>query len=62
MIKCEDCGLPYTMFGLDMTLPNAQWERVANESKLLCANCILIRASKIPGVIAARMVLEINPQ
>jgi len=60
---CQDCGLPYSEFGLDTTLPNLQWSLVQKEGDegLLCANCIVKRASHLPGIIAARMVLEIVP-
>lgn len=29
---------------------------------ILCANCMVKRASRLPGIIAARMVLEIIKQ
>lgn len=59
MSKCEDCGLLYQEFGIDTTLSNAQWLAVHPEGidGILCANCIVKRASYLPGIIAARMVL-----
>lgn len=63
-IHCEDCGLPYSEFGLDTTLPNLQWEMIHPENDgggVLCASCMVKRATKIKGVIAARMVFEIYP-
>lgn len=61
--KCLDCGLPYEEFGLDTTLPNGQWLLIHPEGHdgLLCANCIVKRAAKIPQVIAVRAVLDIQP-
>jgi len=58
---CEDCGLPYQKFGIDTTLPNEQWLMIHPESKegLLCTNCIVNRASHLPGIIVSRMVFEI---
>jgi hypothetical protein len=60
MAVCLDCGLPYQDFGLDTTLPNEQWLQIhpEGEGELLCANCIVKRASILPGIIAARMRLE----
>lgn len=60
--RCDECGLPYTEFGLDVTLSNSQWQLISKGSGLLCANCIVSRAEVIPGAIAARMVIEISPQ
>lgn len=63
MSKCEDCGFPYTDFGLDTTVSNYQWSIIHPESNdgILCAKCMVKRASKLPGVIAARMVFEFAP-
>lgn len=58
---CMDCGLPYASFGIDTTLPDDQWlmiNRKGGFNGLLCANCMVRRASKLPGIIAARMTLE----
>lgn len=61
--KCEDCGLAYSDFGLDTTVPNLQWELIhpGGEGGILCANCMVKRASRLNGIIAARMVFEIVP-
>ena len=58
---CKDCELPYQEFGIDTTLPDEQWLMIHPEGfgGLLCANCIVNRASHLPGIIAARMRLEI---
>uniref|UniRef100_A0A6H1ZHP6 Uncharacterized protein n=2 Tax=viral metagenome TaxID=1070528 RepID=A0A6H1ZHP6_9ZZZZ len=64
MLKCEDCVLPYKDFPLDTTIPNGQWLDIHPERDgggVLCANCMIKRASKLPGVIAARMVFEFKP-
>jgi len=62
MIKCEDCGLPYDDFGLDTTIENLEWEAIDGHG-ILCANCMVKRASKkIDGVIAARMHFVIIPK
>ncbi len=59
-LKCEDCGLLYTKFGLDTTLPDEQWRLIhpEREGGILCANCMVQRASEIAGIVAARMVFE----
>ena len=64
MLKCEDCSLPYKDFPLDTTIPNGQWLDIHPERDgggILCANCMIKRASKLPGIIAARMVFEFKP-
>lgn len=63
MSKCEDCGLPYDDFWLDTTIPNSQWSAIhpQGEGGVLCANCMVKRASLLPGIIAARMVFEFAP-
>ena len=61
-IRCEDCGEPYADFGLDTTIPGGQWELIHPEGEgILCASCMVKRASKLPGVIAARMVFDFSP-
>ena len=60
MLGCMDCGLPYKDFPLDTTLPDHQWLMIHdNEGGILCANCIVKRASKLPGIIAVRAVFDI---
>lgn len=56
---CEDCGLEYKNFGLDTVLTNEQWLMIHPESTegILCANCIVKRASCFRKVICAEMVL-----
>lgn len=63
MLKCEDCGHPYSEFGLDTTVSNYQWSLIHPESSngILCAKCMVQRASRLPGIIAARMVFEFAP-
>jgi hypothetical protein len=62
-VCCDDCGLPYSEFGIDTVLPNLQWLAIhpAGEGGLLCASCMVKRAAKLPGIIAARMVFEFAP-
>lgn len=58
--ECEDCGLPYESFMLDVTLPDEQWFAIhpSGKSGLLCARCIVARASKLSNVVAVRAVLD----
>jgi len=59
MLACEDCGLPYKDFPLDTTIPDEQWAEIhRGDGGVLCANCMVKRASKLPGIIAARMFFE----
>ena len=62
-VKCMDCGKPYADFGLDTTLPDEQWLRIhPDDGGVLCANCIVERASKLPHVIAIRAVIEFTEE
>jgi len=63
VVKCLDCGLPYSQHGLDCMLPRAQWFQVGfkNEGGILCATCIAKRASRISGATVIHMVIEIAP-
>jgi len=57
--ECKDCGKPYETFGLDIYLNDEDWEKIQPEKDgLLCANCIVKRASKIMGVIVIKMELD----
>jgi hypothetical protein len=58
---CKDCGLLYGSFGLDTTLSHEQWQLInGSPNGLLCANCIIKRASRLPHIIAARLKLEFS--
>src|SRR5512138_3482472 len=58
--ECEDCGLPYNDFMLDVTLPDEQWLAIhpSGINGLLCARCIVARASKLKNIVAVRAVLD----
>lgn len=59
---CLDCGLPYSEFPLDVSLPRSQWLEIhPAEHGLLCAACIVRRASKVPGCTVVHVILEIAP-
>lgn len=59
-VCCLDCGLLYDEFGMDTTLPNLQWKAImGHEGGILCASCMVKRASNLRGVLAARMVFEV---
>ncbi len=49
--KCQDCGIPYSEFGLDLVLPNQQWEILCPNGGILCANCICKRAIRHRGSV-----------
>jgi hypothetical protein len=59
-VKCEDCGLAYSYFDLDVTLPDDQWLLIHPESEegILCVKCMVKRASLLPGITAAKMVFK----
>lgn len=59
---CLDCGLPYSEFQLDLLLPRAQWLEIhPAEHGLLCAQCMVRRASRLPGASVIHAVIEISP-
>jgi hypothetical protein len=51
IVKCLDCGTPYSEFGLDLVLSDKQWLMIHPEGLhgILCANCIVKRAEKLKG-------------
>lgn len=56
---CEDCGLPYVEFLIDVVLPDADWLAIhpVGLDGLLCAKCIARRAAYFTSiVIFARLV------
>jgi hypothetical protein len=58
-VRCLDCHLPYTDFPLDLTLPDEQWLLIHPDGGgVLCANCIVRRASQLPNVVAVRAYIE----
>jgi len=59
-VRCLDCGLAYGGDDwLDTSLSNEQWRLIhPAEGGILCANCIVRRASRLPRVI--RMVTRIE--
>lgn len=62
-VACEDCQKPYALFGLDTTLPDDQWEKLMPGrvgGGILCASCIVTRASRLPGAIALRAHVELH--
>ena len=52
-IRCLDCGCDYAAtMALSLLIPREQWLLIHPEDGgVLCANCILRRAEKLPGAI-----------
>jgi hypothetical protein len=49
-VRCLDCQMLYREFGLDTVLPDEQWRAIHDsEGGVLCASCIVKRASKLFG-------------
>ncbi len=63
IVRCCDCGKDYDDFGLDMVLTHWQWKRIVKEDGcgILCANCIVKRASKFPEAIAVLATIDFMP-
>lgn len=49
VVRCRDCGVPYSELGLDLVLPDQQWKAICPEGGILCPNCIAKRASEVGG-------------
>ncbi len=57
-VRCRDCGMIYGGIDwIDTVLPNEQWKMICPEGGVLCANCIVKRASKLDNVIIIKMTL-----
>lgn len=62
--RCLDCGTSYGGGDwLDVTLPNNQWSLIhPSQDGVLCANCIVRRAARLPyPPVAVRAVLDFEP-
>jgi hypothetical protein len=59
-VACEDCGLLYERFPLDVVLPNDQWLTIHPDGPggILCAQCIVKRAARLKNVTVVRAQLE----
>ena len=58
-LRCMDCSAIYADFPLDTTLPDEQWRMIHDsDGGILCASCIVKRASRLPKVIAVRATIE----
>ena len=58
-VKCEDCGLLYQDFPMDVTVPDEQWVTLTGYTEgegILCGSCIILRGSK--KYVAARLKFE----
>ena len=61
-IKCMDCKMLYKDFPLDMLFPRSQWLRInPKDDGVLCANCMINRASRIKRATVVHAVIEIEP-
>lgn len=58
-LGCMDCGMPYREFPLDLLVPRGQWLAIhPGEDGVLCANCMVRRASRLPGAVVVHAVIE----
>jgi len=59
--RCGDCGLPYSEMGLDLVLPDQQWNKLFPEKYgILCANCICKRAKRLGGTVVLSWVDKLD--
>ena len=59
-LSCIDCKTPYTEFGLDLVIPDQQWEYICPGGGVLCPNCICKRAEKLGGTVILAWVDRIK--
>lgn len=59
-VKCKDCGLPYSEMGLDLVLPDQQWNYLVPEGGILCANCICKRAAHFGGTVVLAWIDQLE--
>ena len=60
---CMDCHKDYSEFGLDTVMPDDQWALINPDiNGLLCAQCIVNRASRVYGVIVVQLTLKESPE
>ena len=61
MLRCLDCGTPYSELGLDLVLPDEQWLMIHPEGMggILCASCIVKRAEKLKGATVVLAEIDI---
>ncbi len=60
-VKCEDCGLLYQDFPMDITLPDNQWIELTgyvDGEGILCGWCIIKRAANKNKYVAGRLRFE----
>lgn len=51
-ITCLDCKIDYDLVPMSLNIPREQWLLIhPDDGGVLCANCMIIRASKLPHVI-----------
>jgi len=56
VLSCSSCLKPYSEFPLDVVLPNDQWRAInGKDGGVLCASCIVMLGSKLPGVTVAHL-------
>jgi hypothetical protein len=59
-ITCIDCGKLYPTMGLDLVLPDQQWEIICPEGGILCASCICKRARNLGGTVILAWVDQLT--
>lgn len=59
-VRCKDCGIRYSSLGLDLVLPDQQWNHIAPGAGILCPNCICKRASHYGGTAVLAWIDNID--
>jgi hypothetical protein len=57
-IRCMDCQIDYDHCALDIVLSKEQWLMIhPDDGGVLCASCIVRRASTLPHVINVKAII-----
>jgi len=67
-LRCWDCGAPYGEDGwVDVSIPDAIWNRIAPEGGVLCFRCMTKRIEvygleKVPVIVASGPYVDANEE
>ena len=59
-LRCHSCGVLYSELGLDLVLPDQQWNHLCPEGGILCPNCICKRAVNLGGTVVLAWIDQID--
>lgn len=62
-VKCKDCGQSINDLGMNTIMPDNQWYELCcytgvGTDAILCPNCMVKRASKLPGALVTYLAID----